>query len=115
LKFLLDPLSLFDFSFLSLNSGFFSLLVIEFVSEIFLELFLRSSCDFFSLKPFEYLISCICCCVLRCLNLVHALLLLFGVPSDHFVFMAFHLFLSPLLSSLLLHTQNHVSLSLFHF
>jgi len=76
---------------------------------------LRSSCNLFRFKSFKYLVSCVCCCVLRCLNLIHALLLLFSVPSDHFVFVALHFLLSFLLNSLLLHTQNHVSLSLLHF
>jgi hypothetical protein len=43
------------------------------------------------------------------------LLLLIGVPSDHLILVALHLFLSTLLGSLLLNTQYHVSLGLLHF
>lgn len=115
LKFLLNSLPLFNFCFFSLNRSLFSFLVVEFIPKIFLELFLSPSCDLLCFKSFEYLVPCICCCVFRCLNLVHALLLLLGIPSDHFIFVALHFLLSPLLSSFLLYTQDHVSLSLFHF
>lgn len=43
------------------------------------------------------------------------MLLLIGVPSDHLILVALHLFLSTLLGSLLLNTQYHVSLGLLHF
>ena len=42
-------------------------------------------------------------------------MLLIGVPSDHLILVALHLFLSTLLGSFLLNTQYHVSLGLLHF
>lgn len=49
LKLLLNPFSLFQLGFLPLNCSFFSFLVVELISEVFLKLLLRSPCNFFSL------------------------------------------------------------------
>ena len=49
LKFLLNPFSLFQLGFLPLNRSFFSFLVVELISEVFLKLLLRSPCNFLSL------------------------------------------------------------------
>lgn len=49
------------------------------------------------------------------MNLVQTLLLLLGVLTNHLILVSFHLLLPTNECTLLIHRQDHISLSLLHF
>lgn len=99
---------------LSVSGGELVLLDVELVPQVFLEFLLGASLHFLLLETLEDGFAGLLGIILGLLNLVEALLLLFGVLPHHFVFEGFHLGLALQQSTLLVHRQNHIGLSLLH-
>jgi hypothetical protein len=100
---------------LALASSEFILLVVKLIAEVLAELSLLSASHLLSLKLFENGVARGLSLILGGLNLVEALLLLLSVLANHLVFIRFHLLLATDQSSLLIHGEDHVGLSLLHF
>lgn len=88
---------------LSVAGGELILLNVQLIPEVFLEFLLSAPLHFLLLKALENGLTSFLGIVLSLLNLVEALLLLFGVLPDHLVFEGFHLGLALQQSTLLVH------------
>ena len=100
LEFHSDTITLLNFHSLFLHCSFFTLLVVKFIAEVFLEFFLLTTSSFFCLQFTENCVTNFFSSVLSFLNLVHTLLLLLCILSDHFVFIFLHFFCTALEGSL---------------
>jgi hypothetical protein len=91
-----DAITLLGLSSLLGDGCFFTLLIIKFITKVFLELLLSSALHLFLLKFAEDSVTCLFSGILCSLNLVEALLLLGRVLSYHFILVLLH-FLSATL------------------
>ena len=115
LEFLSGPLSLFKLSLLLGPGCQLTLLVVELVAEVLLELLLSATLKLLSLQALENAIPDSLSFVLCRLNLIQPLLLLLGVLTNHLIFVGLHFLLALDQSALLVHREDHVCLSLLHF
>jgi hypothetical protein len=104
-----------DISTLLSKGSFFFLLNVQFVSEVLLELFFKTTLFFLSSQLQEKGFSLLFGSSFHALNLVLSHLLLGSVASDHLILVLFEFSLSSQQSTFLLLGELHVSLSLFLF
>jgi len=115
LQLLLCSLTFFKCSLFTSTCSKLTFLIVKLISEIFLELLFSTTCEFLCLKLLENLVTSLLSSVFGSLDLIEALLLLFSILADHFIFESLHLLLTALESTFFIHAKNHVSLSLLHF
>lgn len=114
LQLLLVTFALFSLSSFLGHGCLFAFLEIKFIAKIFLEFLFSSALHLFSFQFFENGVTGFFSSVLGSLDLVKAILLLFSVLADHFVFVSLHFLLASLECSLFVDREDHVGLSLLH-
>lgn len=92
-----------------------ALLVVQLVTQVLLKFFLLAALIFLSFQSFENFFAGLLSLVFGRLNLAESVLLLLGVPSDHFILVLVHLLLASEQGPFLIIGEDHVSLRLLHF